>query len=259
MSDASSEAVAPEQGRPKRSHPVMRLARAMISAQSYGLVLLLVLITYSASVLVVSDSKQYSIVLALQIVTVWLALRTAKARRAARTISDVLLIAVALFAVANMFASRTDTLLAIAYIGSCFLYFLAPFAILRDLVFRQVVDQETVLGAIAAYLLVGMFFAFVYRLVGVVQSGPFFGAQGDGDLSNCLFFSFVTLTTTGYGNLVPAANPGQSLAVLEALAGQLFLVTAVAKIINSWKPKRWSPNQAEAEAGPGTAAEGASG
>jgi hypothetical protein len=249
VSETSSEAPAPSQGRPKRSHPVMRLARAMISAESYGLVLLLVLVTYAASILSVSDTREYSIVLALQIITVWLALRTAKARRVTRIVADVLLIGVALFAVANIFISRTDTLLAIAYIGSCFLYFLAPFAILRDLIFRQVVDQETVLGAIAAYLLVGMFFAFVYRLVGVVQSGPFFGAQGDGDLSNCLFFSFVTLTTTGYGNLVPATNPGQSLAVLEALTGQLFLVTAVAKIINSWKPKRWgaSGNDTQAE------------
>ena len=51
-------------------------------------------------------------------------------------------------------------------------------------------------------------------------------------MANDLFFSFVTLTTTGYGNLVPAANPGQSLAVLEAIMGQLFLVTAVAKVVN---------------------------
>jgi voltage-gated potassium channel Kch len=54
-----------------------------------------------------------------------------------------------------------------------------------------------------------------------------------------LFFSFVTLTTTGYGDLVPATNPGQTMAVLEAVLGQLFLVTAVAKIITAWKPKGW--------------------
>jgi hypothetical protein len=45
-----------------------------------------------------------------------------------------------------------------------------------------------------------------------------------------LFFSFTTLTTTGYGNLVPDANPGQTLAVLEMLIGQLFLVTAMARV-----------------------------
>jgi Ion channel len=51
-----------------------------------------------------------------------------------------------------------------------------------------------------------------------------------------LYFSFTTLTTTGYGNLVPAANPGQSLAVSEMLIGQLFLVTAVAKVVTIWRP-----------------------
>ena len=58
-------------------------------------------------------------------------------------------------------------------------------------------------------------------------------------MSQDLFFSFVTLTTTGYGNLVPAGNPGQSMAVLEALLGQLFLVTAVGKIVTAWRPRAW--------------------
>jgi hypothetical protein len=65
------------------------------------------------------------------------------------------------------------------------------------------------------------------------QSGPFFGDEGDGTVSQDLFFSFVTLTTTGYGNLVPTGNPGQSLAVLEAPLGQLFLVTAVGKLVSA--------------------------
>ena len=84
-----------------------------------------------------------------------------------------------------------------------------------------------------------MAFAFVYRFLGAVQASPFFGDEGDGTLSQGLFFSFVTLTTTGYGNLVPAGNPGQSLAVLEALLGQLFLVTAVGKLVSAWRPRGW--------------------
>jgi voltage-gated potassium channel Kch len=77
--------------------------------------------------------------------------------------------------------------------------------------------------------MIGMAFAFAYHALGALTAGPFFGSQGDGSFSLDLYFSFTTLTTTGYGNLVPATNPGQSLAVLEMLIGQLFLVTAVAK------------------------------
>ena len=62
---------------------------------------------------------------------------------------------------------------------------------------------ETVFGAVSAYLLIGMFFAFVYRAAGANEATAFFGAQGDGTFAQDLFFSFTTLTTTGYGNLVP--------------------------------------------------------
>ena len=96
----------------------------------------------------------------------------------------------------------------------------APVIIVRHLVLRRTVDTQTVLGAIAAYLMIGMEFAFAYRALGVLQAGPFFGAQGEGNFSQDLFFSFTTLTTTGYGNLVPADNPGQTLAVGEMLIGQ---------------------------------------
>ena len=99
-------------------------------------------------------------------------------------------------------------------------------------------DQETVLGAVFAYLLIGMFFAFVYRAAAANEATAFFGAQGNGTFAQDLFFSFTTLTTTGYGNLVPAENPGQSFALAEMLIGQLFLVTAVTKVINSYQPAR---------------------
>jgi len=70
------------------------------------------------------------------------------------------------------------------------------------------------------------------------QAGNFFGPQGEGTPANYLFFSFTTLTTTGYGNLVPAVNPGQSLAVLEMIMGQLFLIAAVGKVIADWRPAK---------------------
>jgi len=119
------------------------------------------------------------------------------------------------------------------------LYVVAPVSVVRHIAYRPAVDQETMLGALSAYLLIGMAFAFAYRSLGAIEAAPFFGADGEGTLSQDLFFSFVSLTTTGYGNLVPAGNPGQTLAVLEALVGQLFLVTAVGKIVTAWRPRGW--------------------
>jgi hypothetical protein len=90
-------------------------------------------------------------------------------------------------------------------------------------------------------LCIGFFFAFAYRTLAIAQSGPFFGLQGDGPMRDVMFFSMTTLTTTGYGNLVPARNPGQSLAVLEMLMGQLFLIVIVGKVVAALPGRRRSP------------------
>jgi len=229
----------PEQGaHAARRRPGRALLAKFVSADSYGLVLVLVVVTYVVSVSFVAGWAQ-SVVLAVQLATVWLTFRTARTPLSARVMVFVVFLAVAAVAFVNLFIAVTSEALAVAFVVSALLYVVAPFAVVRDIATRRSVDQEAVLGAIAAYLIVGMFFAFTYRAIGVLQPTPFFGAEGPGDMTQTLFFSFVTLTTTGYGNLVPATNPGQSLAVMEAVLGQLFLVTAVAKIITAWKPRRW--------------------
>jgi hypothetical protein len=138
------------------------------------------------------------------------------ARRGFRLAATGLFILAGIAAVANLFARHSSELVALVFLAASVLYFVAPFSIVRHIGYRQIVDQETILGALAAYLLIGMAFAFAYRVLGAVQASPFFGANGDGTVSQDLFFSFVTLTTTGYGNLVPAGNPGQRLACLLA-------------------------------------------
>ena len=213
-----------------------RLMRAFVSADSYGLVLLLLIFTYVFTVSV-KERWAASVIVALQIGTVWLALRTSRARRPLRLVADGLFALAAVGAVLNLLLSGENESLGALFVASAVLYFFAPFSIVRHVGQRRDVDLETVLGAVAAYLFIGMFFAFAYRSVGWFQPGPFFGANGEGTLSDDLFFSFITLSTTGYGNLVPAENPGQTMAVAEAVFGQLFLVTAVAKIISAWKPK----------------------
>ena len=217
--------------------PWRRLARSFVSADSYGLVLLLVMVTYVVSVSI-DESWAGPVVLTVALVTVWLTLRTSHARPAVRFAADIGLSLAAATAVLSFFNHHPGGQLGGIFALCCLLYLIAPFSIVRDLMLRAEIDTETLLGAIAAYVLIGMFFAFAYQAAGQLGSVPFFGSQGHGSLSQDLFFSFVTMTTVGYGDLVPAANPGQSLSVLEALIGQLFLVVAVGKIIGSMKPRR---------------------
>jgi len=213
------------------------VARSFVSADSYGLVVLLVVVTYVVSVSV-DEARAASIVLIVQLITVWLTLRTSQARRVTRLIADIVLCLAAVVTVASFFVHQRGNALGGIFAVSCLLYLIAPFSILRHLLLRRDMDVEALLGAVAAYLLLGMFFAFAYQAAGELGSVPFFGSAGHGSLSEDLFFSFVTMTTVGYGNLVPAANPGQTLAVLEAVTGQLFLIVAVGKIIAGLQPRR---------------------
>jgi len=228
--------------------PGRRLAEAFRTIDSYGPLLLSIIATYVLAVaLSAEDGGQ--IVLVAQILNVWLVFRVAQARPSIRKATNVLLVLAALTAIATLFGlGGNDGPLLFA--ASCALYFVAPAAIVRHLVARRVVDLQTILGAIAAYLLIGMFFAFAYHLVATVQDGAFFGADGDGTVDQDLFFSFITMLTIGYGNLVPAGNPGQTMAVAEGLLGQLFLVVAVAKAVASWRPSpRPGDEQRPADAG----------
>ncbi len=220
------------------SRAINRLLRSFTSSDSYGLVLVMVVVTY---VLTVSVPKSWgpTIVVLVQIATVWQILRTSRSGRGLRRAADVLFAIAAVGAIAHFFDDTNDRFLGFVLAAGTVLYFVAPGAIVRHIAFRREVDRETMLGALSAYLCFGMACAFAYRFLAEVQDTPFFGAAGDGSAADTLFFSFVTLTTTGYGNLVPAGNPGQTIAVAEALFGQLFLVTAVAKVVNAWTPKRW--------------------
>jgi Ion channel len=222
----------------RRARAMRRLWRGFRSADSYGLVLLMIIVTYLLAAYV--SPRGASLLVLVQIVTVRLSLHTSLAGRKVRLLADGLFVIAAICAIANLFPNDPTTLEWWVFITATLLYFIAPIAIIRHIAFRPQVDQETMLGALCAYLLIGMAFAFTYRFIGALQVAPFFGANGEGTLSQDLFFSFVTLTTTGYGNLVPAKNPGQTLAVFEALIGQLFLVTAVGKIVTAWRPKGWS-------------------
>jgi len=97
------------------------------------------------------------------------------------------------------------------------------------------VGFRTILGAISVYVIFGLMFSFAYAGIDRLQAGSFFGTTTT-QTGDFVFFSITTLTTTGYGNLVPAAQPGRMLSGLEMLIGQIFLVTLIAGLVSLWRP-----------------------
>lgn len=95
------------------------------------------------------------------------------------------------------------------------------------------VTHETVLGALCAYVLLGLLFAFVFLAVEEVR-GTFFAQPGEHPQSEFLYFSFITLTTLGLSAATPSVGLPQALTALEALVGSVFLVTLVARLVTLW-------------------------
>ena len=132
---------------------------------------------------------------------------------------------------------------AAARLSNLLLVILAPPAlvvgIVRSLRARNQVTVEAVFGVLCLYLLLGMFFAFLYGAIGRL-TGTFFVQPDSVTVSRCLYFSFTTLTTVGYGDLTAATNLGHTLSVTEALSGQIYLVTVVSVIVGNLGRRRRS-------------------
>lgn len=106
---------------------------------------------------------------------------------------------------------------------------------------HEVIEPQTVLAAISIYFLLGLTFAFLYRGAALIGDAPFFTSGTDGTLSDHVYFSFVTMTTVGFGDLAPATHTGRAIAVLEAMAGQLYLVTVLALVVSNLGQVRRPP------------------
>lgn len=114
---------------------------------------------------------------------------------------------------------------------------LAPLVIARGVITSVREEGEvtvhTMFGVLCIYLLIGSLFAFVFGIVGDTESEPFFSGRMGASISDYLYFSFTTITTTGYGDFTAATGLGRSLSVTEALIGQIYLVTVVAVIVGN--------------------------
>jgi hypothetical protein len=108
----------------------------------------------------------------------------------------------------------------------------------RVLVRSKVVTLQTIFGALSGYLLIGFAFAALLGALSNLQHGPLFAQNQPANPATIQYFAFVTMTTTGYGDFVAAGEPARTLAVADALLGQIFLVTLVARLVSIFGTSR---------------------
>ena len=93
--------------------------------------------------------------------------------------------------------------------------------------------DQSLFGVLSLYMLIGMAFGFVYGAIDRLGGDPFFAGGNTATVAHCIYFSFTTLATVGYGDFVARTNLGHTLAVSEALIGQIYLVTIVSLIVTN--------------------------
>jgi len=128
------------------------------------------------------------------------------------------------------------------YINIVLFYVFTIFLVLGQVLRPGVVTHDNICGAIAAYILTAVAWATLYGLVDNLAPGSFIiYCQSDKvspmSMQDFLFFSFTTLTSTGYGNILPVARHAQSLAILEQMAGVFYVAILIARLAGLYQPR----------------------
>jgi Ion channel len=228
--------------RPRGETPLQLVERI---ADAYGLVLVLILATFVLTMTLPPEGwGGRAVAIAFAGLTAVIALTSSNVR-VGRVQLAIGAAVIAVVAASLAKAVSSDALLGVAFIIVSLLLLIAAVTILRRVLRAIEVDFRTILGAISVFTLLGLLFGYLFLALGRLKGGEVFAGAPHAQARDFVFFSYTTLTTTGYGNLVPAGDIGQILAVFEMLVGQFFLVTLVAGLVSLWRPGAKARRDAE--------------
>jgi hypothetical protein len=224
------------------------LRRAEQVTDAFGLVLLLVLVTFVLTSLINNSGWGAVLIMAATAATSIVALTSSHAPPHYVHIT-IYLSAVSLLLSIVTAVSDATLWLNLGAVIQVTLLAVAMVSVLIRVVTAAEVRARTILGAISVYTVLGLLFGFAYEAIARVQHTPFFEGAPQIQHGDFLFFSYTTLTTTGYGDLVPGGQPGEMIATFEMLIGQIFLVTLVAGLVAVWRPGTGLKERRERRAG----------
>ncbi len=130
--------------------------------------------------------------------------------------------------------AENPILVYIALISELLFLFLAIVFAVKQVVSLEAINLHNIAGAICVYILLGIIWSVLYLLTYMLILGSFSGIHESGQpirLHDFLYFSFVTLTTLGYGDLLPLSATAKTLAFVEAIFGQFYIATLVAGLV----------------------------
>jgi len=149
--------------------------------------------------------------------------------------------------ISNMLAIRTgEEIYRILGLVTLFLFLLQTIVLAARVVLAEKINRSNgILGAVSIYLLLGVLWSLLYALTDTMVPGSFNGISEDlagGDYNTFLYFSFVTLTTLGYGDITPASELAKVFVYIEAIVGQFYLAVLVAGLVGSYLAEKQTPS-----------------
>ena len=203
----------------------------------FGLLLLVLVVTYLLGAFTrnrLVDDIQVVFFLAVLL----LAVRTADASRRVVLVGGAIALLGSAAAIAAAW-TRTDVGEGVADVWKGLMLLLTAVLIVRRVLAKPTVTVQSIFGAISAYMIIGLMFAAFYAAIWRLSGNAFFAgqqtAQHQTSTQTIQYFSFTTLTTLGYGDFTAASNGGRATAVMEALIGQVFLATLVARLVAAFR------------------------
>jgi hypothetical protein len=210
-----------------------KIARRIAAGDSYGIVLILIVIALAFGVTSTDSAFGLAIQVLVQAITLLVTFKASMVSARVMRIAALVITLGTVLALVLLLTGELEQSRAIARSFEAALAFVAPVVILQRLIRHYEVSIETILGALCVYLLIGLVFANVYAAVETATGTPFFAQIEDASFADFVYFSYVTQATVGYGDLSAAATPGRMLAVANGLLGQIYLVTVVAIIVGN--------------------------
>ena len=144
---------------------------------------------------------------------------------------------------AQFFGNQVPLLILLSHAVIGVTFAIMEVAVVVRVLAHQRITRQTVIGAICGYLLIAFVFAFGYAVLTFLNPGAInvgghpLAAERVTNLeehvTELMYFSFITLTTVGYGDIVPVNPMARSMVILEALAGQLYLAAFVARLVGA--------------------------
>ena len=138
------------------------------------------------------------------------------------------------------YVAENDDVRAASNGGFGLLLFATALVILRRILHHQTITSRTLSGAVSAFLLVGLAFACLAEAMVLRDPSAFVANNGNTNFAAMLYFSFVTQATLGYGDVVPVSDAARSFATMQAIAGQIYLVTIVARLVSLLGMRRFN-------------------